>query len=283
MLSFVGGVQSTSVAEVAENIRNMLGQYKKIAIIDFSPTTSVKLNINFNPTKFIIILKNIRNGDCVAIDSNLGFKLTLVNLRVDIKSTDIKYNNDTKVLTLDPERFNLYDFVMERVIAIEQEGDSMSLIQEINRTGTETNKTKQVATNIDNKLVELGGERATDLADVPNKINTMVFTQYKKFATGDLNYKTSLGPRQGFNKTLPVDFKIKNLFLIATSPVYSSEFTGMISTLGNTEPVNWYMGTVQGEGGTISIKMIDNNTFRIQEIKGKSMGTLIYGKWFALG
>lgn len=159
----------------------------------------------------------------------------------------------------------------------------MSLIQEINRTGTETNKTKQVATNIDNKLVELGGERATDLADVPNKINTMVFTQYKKFATGDLNYKTSLGPRQGFNKTLPVDFKIKNLFLIATSPVYSSEFTGMISTLGNTEPVNWYMGTVQGEGGTISIKMIDNNTFRIQEIKGKSMGTLIYGKWFALG
>lgn len=114
-----GGVQSTSVAEVAENIRNMLGQYKKIAIIDFSPTTSVKLNINFNPTKFIIILKNIRNGDCVAIDSNLGFKLTLVNLRVDIKSTDIKYNNDTKVLTLDPERFNLYDFVMERVIAIE--------------------------------------------------------------------------------------------------------------------------------------------------------------------
>ena len=114
-----GGYTSNSLAEKPKRIESMLGQYKKIAIIDFSPTTSVKLNINFNPTKFIIILKNIRNGDCVAIDSNLGFKLTLVNLRVDIKSTDIKYNNDTKVLTLDPERFNLYDFVMERVIAIE--------------------------------------------------------------------------------------------------------------------------------------------------------------------
>lgn len=158
----------------------------------------------------------------------------------------------------------------------------MSLIQEINRTNTEKNKTKTVATNIDSKLVELGGEQAIDLSDVPNKMEVMV-GQYKKFATGDLNYRTSLGPRQGFNKTLPVDFKIKNLFLIATSPVYSSEFTGMISTLGNTEPVNWYMGTVQGEEGTISIKMIDNNTFRIEEIKGKSMGTLIYGKWFALG
>lgn len=62
----------------------------------------------------------------------------------------------------------------------------MSLIQEINRTGTETNKTKQVATNIDNKLVELGGERATDLADVVNKMDTMV-GQYKKIAEGEYN------------------------------------------------------------------------------------------------
>lgn len=34
----------------------------------------------------------------------------------------------------------------------------MSLASEINRTETEKNKTKKVATNIDNKLVELGGE-----------------------------------------------------------------------------------------------------------------------------
>lgn len=58
----------------------------------------------------------------------------------------------------------------------------MSLIQEINRTNTEKNKTKQVATNIDNKLVELGGERATDLNDVPNKMGVMIKDNYKKVA-----------------------------------------------------------------------------------------------------
>lgn len=57
----------------------------------------------------------------------------------------------------------------------------MSLIQEINRTGTETNKTKQVATQIDNKLIELGGEQAESLADIPNKIE-VVENQYLKIA-----------------------------------------------------------------------------------------------------
>ena len=62
----------------------------------------------------------------------------------------------------------------------------MSLIQEINRTETEKNKTKQVATNIDNKLVELGGERATDLADVPNKIDETIKNNLRKSAVIDL-------------------------------------------------------------------------------------------------
>ena len=62
----------------------------------------------------------------------------------------------------------------------------MSLIQEINRTETEKNKTKQVAINIDNKLVELGGEQAINLADVPNKINGLL-RRYKKTAIFDLN------------------------------------------------------------------------------------------------
>ena len=57
----------------------------------------------------------------------------------------------------------------------------MSLISEINRTETEKNKTKQVAVNIDNKLIELGGERATDLADVPNKIEILT-NEYTKYA-----------------------------------------------------------------------------------------------------
>ena len=65
----------------------------------------------------------------------------------------------------------------------------MSLISEINRTETEKNKTKTVATNIDNKLVELGGEQAIDLSDVPNKMEVMVKENYKKIAI--LNKKIS--------------------------------------------------------------------------------------------
>ena len=57
----------------------------------------------------------------------------------------------------------------------------MSLITEINRTETNKNKTKQVAINIDNKLVELGGEQAIDLSDVPNKIQEMV-KDYRRVA-----------------------------------------------------------------------------------------------------
>lgn len=62
----------------------------------------------------------------------------------------------------------------------------MNLKQEINRTEAEKNKTKQVAINIDNKLVELGGEQATDLADVPNKMGAMVTEQYRKVAFIDI-------------------------------------------------------------------------------------------------
>ena len=59
----------------------------------------------------------------------------------------------------------------------------MNLKQEINRTETEKNKTKKVATNIDNKLVELGGEQAIDLSDVPNKIEKTLNNNLIKTAT----------------------------------------------------------------------------------------------------
>ena len=71
----------------------------------------------------------------------------------------------------------------------------MSLIQEINRTETEKNKTKQVATNIDNKLVELGGEQAINLADVPNKMEVMVKENYKKIATGEIKTPKNAGTK----------------------------------------------------------------------------------------
>ncbi|EEA86050.1 hypothetical protein [Peptacetobacter hiranonis] len=62
----------------------------------------------------------------------------------------------------------------------------MDLKNTINNTNTQKENLKTVANNIDNKLVELGGERATDLADVVNKMDTMV-GQYKKIAEGEYN------------------------------------------------------------------------------------------------
>lgn len=63
----------------------------------------------------------------------------------------------------------------------------MSLKDTINNTNTQKENIKTVATQIDNKLVELGGEQATDLSDVPNKMEGMVNTQYVKIAEGTYN------------------------------------------------------------------------------------------------
>ena len=59
----------------------------------------------------------------------------------------------------------------------------MNLKHAINNTSTQKENLKTVANNIDNKLVELGGEQAINLADVANKMGAMV-GQYKKIAMG---------------------------------------------------------------------------------------------------
>lgn len=57
----------------------------------------------------------------------------------------------------------------------------MSLRDNIDNTNTQKDNLKTVATQIDNKLVELGGEQAESLADIPNKIE-VVENQYLKIA-----------------------------------------------------------------------------------------------------
>lgn len=87
----------------------------------------------------------------------------------------------------------------------------MSLKDEINRTETEKNKTKTVATNIDNKLVELGGQRAIDLSDVPNKIGAMVKENYKRVAKIATN--TVIPIRQTIRIPINVSFTPTDIFL----------------------------------------------------------------------
>lgn len=62
----------------------------------------------------------------------------------------------------------------------------MSLIMEINRIDTNKNKIKTVANNIDNKLVELGGEQAMNLASVPNKLKKLT-ESYRKTVKKTIN------------------------------------------------------------------------------------------------
>ena len=122
----------------------------------------------------------------------------------------------------------------------------MSLTDTINNTNKQKENAKTVATQIDNKLVELGGERATDLFDVPNKMEGMV-GQYKNFAQGTYNsylkgkniYKPG-GPDAVFEKTvimpLNLNFNPKYIFLSAKYIGYdiSTAITNVtISNLNN--------------------------------------------------
>ena len=79
-----GGVQSTSVAEVPENITKMLGNYKKIAIIEMNeelpisnsypsyPQKTVKFpQIAFKPTRFLCYIEELAGEkNKFVLDSN---------------------------------------------------------------------------------------------------------------------------------------------------------------------------------------------------------------------
>ena len=107
-------------------------------------------------------------------------------------------------------------------------GDSMKdLKSTIDNTNTQKENIKTVATNIDNKLVELGGERATDLADVPNKIEDMFNKIDLKYqAKGTYNQKLDIshpatnkgnpiiGKKQIFNIPININFVPKKIILI---------------------------------------------------------------------
>ena len=75
----------------------------------------------------------------------------------------------------------------------------MSLKDTINNTNTQKENIKTVANNIDNKLIELGGERATNLADVALKIQEMS-KQYSKVAEIEMSKILKLGENDHYNK-----------------------------------------------------------------------------------
>ena len=99
----------------------------------------------------------------------------------------------------------------------------MSLKDAINNTNTQKENIKTVAKNIDNKLVELGGEQAIDLVDVPNKIEKTIRDNYIQVAKNNGFIKKTYtqgeagAPEEG-TKTYSFEFDIKNDLLINFTP-----------------------------------------------------------------
>ena len=139
---------------------------------------------------------------------------------------------------------------------------ALNLKSEIDRLNNNKEKTKKVATNIDNKLVELGGERAIDLSDVPNKINKMIIDNYKKIAEistkKSLNMKSNL-TNLGYAKNtiaMSLNFKPERIFAHYNDKDYVS-FSGNVDSKTNFSP------TTQQKGLEVScyIENVTQNSF----------------------
>ena len=145
----------------------------------------------------------------------------------------------------------------------------MSLTDTINNTNTQKENIKTVANNIDNKLVELGGEQAENLSDVANKMGAMV-GQYKKIAMGELNQSSYLG--SGINDfKFPINFKASRImFRLVVGPESGStdlDISQTIDTKKSSVPakkvlIALYL-TMEQFQYKREINLIEGNTVRI--------------------
>lgn len=111
----------------------------------------------------------------------------------------------------------------------------MSLKDTINNTNTQKDKLKIGKRNIDNKLIELGGEQAIDLKDVPNKMTMMIKKNYEKIAIFNNFSSDADCTRKGDNsyilkKKIDIDFKPEYIF------AYMKDISYCIKKGYNTTP-----------------------------------------------
>lgn len=135
----------------------------------------------------------------------------------------------------------------------------MDLKNTINNTNTHKENIKQVATQIDNKLVELGGEQATDLSDVANKMGAMVTGNYKKVAILDID-KTEYGDEYWKETEIPINLDFTpSIVIISIQPtngntryaphsmvnIYNNSMENQIPSVGSV--VNGYIKSVNNK------------------------------------
>lgn len=107
----------------------------------------------------------------------------------------------------------------------------MSLISAINNTNIQKENLKIVAVNIDNKLVELGGEQATNLSDVPNKIDSLK-ASLKKIYIKNVKQKVTVtsGYDMGYNFSISPDFEVEKLYIQVQLGLKPNLFTHIIDS-----------------------------------------------------
>lgn len=97
----------------------------------------------------------------------------------------------------------------------------MSLRGNINNTSTQKDKLKTGKRNIDNKIISIGGEKAINIADVPNKIQQAIDRNWTRIAvvTGQTFTQTKeqgnpeTNPPAVGTKTYSFKFKFKDIKL----------------------------------------------------------------------
>ena len=161
----------------------------------------------------------------------------------------------------------------------------MDLKNTINNTNTHKENIKTVATQIDNKLVELGGEQATDLSDVANKMGAMTeqYLQYASINTSIRVPKYIQIPSSGKEhimfsseivKNLNFDSKIEKLFVNARiytnsgNSKYDKTVAKILKTTGDSITVSFPYYPDEYLYVYVRIKKISNEK-SLFEISGK--------------
>lgn len=143
----------------------------------------------------------------------------------------------------------------------------MSLKDTINNTNTQKENIKTVANKIDNKLVELGGERATNLADVVNKIDSLK-ASLKKIYIKNVKQKVIVtsGYDRGYNFSISPGFEVEKLYIQVQLGLEPDLFTHIIDSevANKSNKLNQFFDSIS-----------DNYVFFLQN-KGNNMWNLAF-------
>ena len=161
----------------------------------------------------------------------------------------------------------------------------MDLKSTINNTNIQKENIKTVANNIDNKLVELGGERATDLSDVVNKMGAMVKGNYKKVAMGNLKRQIFLKRGQSIRFELPIDFKYTFVFirvchedLEIQGQIRYDMFGTITNSTGNIQAATFSHEVEVRRVGDKGVEIIGNTSFNYE-----AYNRMYLEDWIAIG